>query len=65
MYMTLVAGYGIAPSEFWGMTVGEIAVYFEAKRPQQKSDYAGSLTQGAVDELAEWMETWNNEPAPA
>ena len=63
--MALVAGYNIPPSEFWGMTVAEIAVYFEANRPKQKGDYAGSLNQGAVDDLTEWMETWKDEPAPS
>lgn len=63
--MSIVAGHGIAPSEFWGMTIAEIAIYFEAKTPKQKGDYAGSLTRGSVDDLAEWMESWNDEPAPA
>jgi len=63
--MGLVARYGIAPSEFWGMTISEIAVYFEANRPKQKGDFAGSLNQGAVDELTEWMESWKDEPATA
>jgi hypothetical protein len=63
--MSLVAGHKIAPSEFWGMTIAEIAVFFEATRPKDKSDFAGTLTRGAVDELTEWMETWKNEPAPS
>lgn len=65
MNMALVAGHGVAPSEFWAMTISEIAVYFEAKRPKEKGDYAGSLTRGDVDDLTEWMETWKNEPATA
>jgi hypothetical protein len=27
--------------------------------------YAGSLTRQSASDLAEWMETWNDEPAPA
>ena len=45
------------------MTIAEIAVFFEAKAPKEKRDYAGSLRQGDVDDLREWMETWNDEPA--
>jgi hypothetical protein len=60
--MAIVAGHGLAPSEFWKMTVAEIAVFFEAKRPKETGDYAGSLNQGSVDDLSEWMRTWENEP---
>jgi hypothetical protein len=63
--MSLVAGHKIAPSEFWGMTIAEIAVFFEATRPKDTSDFAGNLTRGAVEELADWMETWENEPTPS
>lgn len=63
--MALVAAYQIAPSEFWGMTISEVALVFEAHKPKQSGDYAGSLNQGAVDDLREWMETWNDEPAPS
>jgi hypothetical protein len=44
------------------MTVAEIMLEWEAKRPRQKGDYAGSLTQGDVDDLRAWMETWDDEP---
>lgn len=40
------------------MTMHELLLEHEARRPKQKKDYAGSLTQGDVDELREWMETW-------
>ena len=45
-----------------------MAEYFaevEFNRPRQSHDYAGNLTQGAVEEISEWMETWKNEPATA
>lgn len=65
MFMALVAGYKVAPSEFWEMTVSEVALFFEAKRPAQSCDYAGSLDRGAVEELAEWMKGNKHEPATA
>lgn len=34
------------------MTVSEIAHEYEWNRPTQKTDYAGGMTQGEVDELA-------------
>lgn len=40
------------------MTVSEFMYLLEWSRPKAKGDYAGSLTQGDVDELREWMETW-------
>jgi hypothetical protein len=40
------------------MTMYELLLEYEVKRPRQRSDYAGSLTQGDVDELRAWMETW-------
>lgn len=43
------------------MTVAEILLLFEAKRPRSDGDYAGSLNQGKVEELREWMEGWENE----
>lgn len=47
------------------MTLSEFVHLHEWKRPREKGDYAGSLTQGKVDELREWMETWDDEPSPA
>ena len=47
------------------MTFSEYFAEWEFHRPKEKGDYAGTLTRGAVDELAEWMKSWNDEPAPA
>jgi hypothetical protein len=62
--VALVDGWGIAPSEFWRMTLSEVLALYQAKRPRMKNGYAGTLTQGDVDDLAEWMRSWD-EPAPA
>lgn len=64
MYIVAVLQWGIAPSEFWAMTICEFLVLFEAKRPDQEGDYAGRLTRGDLDELREWMEA-KHEPATA
>ena len=45
--------YGIQPSEFWEMTLGEFLAELEWRRPSQPGDYAGSLTQADVERLTE------------
>jgi len=40
------------------MTMAEIMLEWHSKRPRQEGDYAGSLNQGDVDELREWMDSW-------
>lgn len=53
MYLT-ARGWGLAPSEFWAMTLAEFMVEADARAPFDPSrDYAGSLTQADVDFLKE------------
>ena len=42
--------------------MSEVLLTVEFMAPQSANGYAGSLTRGDVDELNEWMETWNDEP---
>ena len=54
MYL-LARCWGIQPSEFWGMTVGEWFAEYELRAPAQPGDrFAGKLTRGDVDDLLEW-----------
>jgi hypothetical protein len=39
------------------MTLAEVGYLLEFTSSGE-GGYAGSLTQGSVDDLAEWMETW-------
>lgn len=50
--MALVAGYGVAPSEYWAMTISEIAAYFEVKRGNGAGSYAGGMTEGDLEEIS-------------
>jgi len=44
--------WDIQPSEFWGLTMREVILEGEMRRPRVKGqDYAGGLTQGDIDEL--------------
>lgn len=49
------------PSEFWGMTISETSVLYEALRGRQPGDYAGSLTQGDVDRLSALVTYGNSD----
>lgn len=50
-------GWGVQPSEFWGMTFPEFFLEAEARRKADPAtDYAGGMTQGDVDELREFLE---------
>lgn len=44
------------------MTVAEFMAEAEHHRPRDRSDYAGKLTRGAVEEISAWMETWDDGP---
>lgn len=46
--------WGVQPSEFWAMTMGEWFLEYE-HHEQGSGTYAGNLTRGDVDELTEWM----------
>jgi len=44
--------WDMQPSEFWALTMREIILEGQMRRPRDKAtDYAGSLTQGDIDEL--------------
>jgi len=49
--LTFCVGLGIAPTEFWDMTLPEFLTIFEAFRPAGGDAYAGSLTRADIDEL--------------
>ena len=51
LYQITVAGWGYAPSEFWGMTVSEFLFLFEIKRPTMEGDYAGGMTEGDIADI--------------
>lgn len=46
---------GIAPGEFWDMTMGETILILNSHRDKQPGDHAGNLTNGDVDYLRDWM----------
>jgi len=62
LFAVCVSRFQVQPSEFYGMTMEELGYLFELHAPNSKGNYAGSLTRGAVDELTEWMDSWD-EPA--
>ena len=64
LFAVCVSRFQVQPSEFYAMTMEELGYLFEFNAPQSKGDYAGSLTRGSVDELTEWMDSWD-EPAPS
>ena len=41
------------------MTIAEYFAEVEFHRPRDRQDYAGSLTRRDVEEISEWMETWD------
>lgn len=48
--------WGVQPGEFWGMTLSEWFLLFDANRPKATGDFAGSLTQGDVERLSDLIE---------
>jgi hypothetical protein len=49
--------WGIQPSEFWNMTINEWwAEYDHHAAATASGKFAGKLTQGAIDELKDWMD---------
>ena len=48
--------WGLQPSEFWAMTMTEWWVEYELHAPQDDKRFAGTLTQGAVDDILDWMD---------
>lgn len=47
--------WGIQPSEFWDMTVGEWWAEYDLRAPAGEEKFAGKLTRDDVDELRDWM----------
>lgn len=43
--------WGIQPSEFWDMTLGEWFLEYDFRRPKETYDFAGNLRQADVDRL--------------
>lgn len=51
--------WGVQPSEFWAMTLGEWYAEYELHTNVNEKKYAGKLTKSDVDDLKEWMEKKN------
>lgn len=51
-YLLGVGGWGIQPSEFWGMDFCEWVWLYAAKRPQRTQEWAGNLTDQQVIDLS-------------
>jgi hypothetical protein len=47
--------WGIQPSEFWDMTMGEWWAEYDLRAPAGDEKFAGKLTRKDVDELRDWM----------
>lgn len=47
---------GLAPSEFWDMTMPELLLLHEEKRDAQPGDYAGGLRRADVERLSKLLE---------
>jgi hypothetical protein len=47
--------WGIQPSEFWDMTMGEWWAEYDLQAPAGEDKFAGKLTRKDVDELRDWM----------
>jgi hypothetical protein len=47
--------WGIQPSEFWDMTMGEWWAEYDLRAPSGDEKFAGKLTRKDVDELRDWM----------
>lgn len=47
--------WGIQPSEFWGMTMGEWWLEYDLKAADPKDKFAGGLRRGDVEELKELL----------
>jgi hypothetical protein len=54
--------WGIQPSEFWDMTIGEWWAEYDLKAPADKGEkFAGKLTRSDVEDLKAWMDEKNGE----
>lgn len=47
----MARGWDLAPSEIWGMTVHELVLEFETRRPHAPTDYAGGMTEGDIEAI--------------
>lgn len=47
----MARGWDLAPSEIWGMTVYELVLEFEMRRPHAPTDYAGGMTEGDIESI--------------
>lgn len=45
----MVGGYGVAPSEYWGMTIRELELIHEVKRPKM----IGSIHEDEYNHLVD------------
>lgn len=52
-FVAAVANWGMAPSEFWAMSVREFFWLVAAKRPDRTEKWAGQLTDADVKELGQ------------
>jgi len=55
MYL-LARSWGIQPTEFWDMTLGEWFAEWRHNRPSGEGQFAGKLTADDIDDLMDWME---------
>ena len=55
MYL-FARSWGIQPSEFWEMTLSEWWAEYDHHAPQTDQKFAGKLTQGAVDDILDWLD---------
>ena len=53
--------WGIQPSEFWDMTVGEWWAEYDLRSPAGDEKFAGKLTRNDVDDLRAWMNEKAND----
>lgn len=52
-----MGGWGIQPSEFWGMDAEEWWWLYDVKRQRDPAvDYAGRLDEATVAELSAWLD---------
>jgi len=50
--------WGIQPTEFWNMTIGEWWAEYDL-RVETQGKFAGKLTRSDVDDLKAWMDEKN------
>ena len=51
--------WGIQPSEFWDMTIGEWWIEYDLHVSSADEKFAGKLTRNDVEDLKSWMEEKN------